>query len=191
MKVKVKLILTDVLGTITIWFVQKLPDLELYDEWRSSKLEPEKRSEDLRRLSVAQCSGKPSVNACVNNSQISKPTATTTTAIIIIIIIIIITTNDGRNKTTKSRKESKCLEKKTWEYQTQILSNMRRWKKNCFKISQESEITTQNQTTEQKSHQTDKHIGCPPRMIFGTIPKVDQKWTSTNGPGNKKTHDNA
>ena len=44
---------------------------------------------------------------------------------------------------------------------------------------------------EKKSHQRDKYLGCPSRKILGTILKVDQRRTSTNGPGNKKTHDDA
>ena len=34
----------------------------------------------------------------------------------------------------------------------------------------------------------DKHLSCPLRKILGTIFKVDERRTSTNGVENKKTH---
>ena len=35
----------------------------------------------------------------------------------------------------------------------------------------------------------DEYLGCPPSKILGTIIKVDQRRTSTNGADNKKTND--
>ena len=57
------------------------------------------------------------------------------------------------------------------------------------RIPQEDEEITRNLTTKQKSHQRDEYLGCPSRKILKTIIKVDQRRTSTNGPENKKTHD--
>ena len=59
------------------------------------------------------------------------------------------------------------------------------------RIPQENEKTMQNQTTLQKSHQSDKYLGCPSHKILGAILKVNQRRTSTNEPENKKTLDNA
>ena len=36
---------------------------------------------------------------------------------------------------------------------------------------------------------TDKYLGHPPRKLLGTILKVDERRTSTNGPDNKKTQE--
>ena len=60
------------------------------------------------------------------------------------------------------------------------------------KISQEKEKTARKQTTLQKSHQTDKYMGCPhPRKILGTILKVDERRTTTNGSEIKKINDDS
>ena len=56
-----------------------------------------------------------------------------------------------------------------------------------WKIPQEDEKSTRNQTTSQKSHQRDKYQSCLLRKTFEPILKVDER-TSTNGP-DKKTHD--
>ena len=53
----------------------------------------------------------------------------------------------------------------------------------------ENEKTTWHQTTLQKSSQRDKYLCCPPHKLLGTILKVDEGRTSTNGLENKKTHD--
>ena len=63
--------------------------------------------------------------------------------------------------------------------------------KKIWKIaSQENEKTIRNQTTKQKSHQKDKHLGCSPCKILWAILELDKGRTSTNGPENKKTNDN-
>ena len=49
-----------------------------------------------------------------------------------------------------------------------------------------NEKTAWKQTILQKSHQRDKHLGCPPSKILWTIPKVDERRTSTNGAEKKK-----
>ena len=48
-------------------------------------------------------------------------------------------------------------------------------RKNVFKIPQENQKTTRNQTTWQKSHQRDKYQGYPPHKILGTILNVLEK----------------
>ena len=50
-------------------------------------------------------------------------------------------------------------------------------------VSQMNKETSQNQTLQLESHQRNKHRGCPPCKIFGTILK--------NGPEDKKTNDDA
>ena len=54
------------------------------------------------------------------------------------------------------------------------------------RIPKENEKTTRNQTIKQKSCQKDKYQDCTPHNILGTILKVDERKTSTNGPENKK-----
>ena len=62
-------------------------------------------------------------------------------------------------------------------------------KGNIFKKSQENGKTTGNQTMLQKSYQRDKPLRFLPRKILGTILKVNEGRTSTNGQEIKKTHD--
>ena len=82
-------------------------------------------------------------------------------------------------------------EKETYKYLGILEADKRRWKKKLKRIFQESDKTTRNQTISQKSHQKDKHLCCLLSKILGTILKVDERRTSTNGPKNKKTHDDA
>ena len=46
-------------------------------------------------------------------------------------------------------------------------------RKDSKRVPQENEKTTQNQTVLQKPHQRDKHLGCPPCKILGTIFNVE------------------
>ena len=61
-------------------------------------------------------------------------------------------------------------------------------RKNLKRVHQENEETSENQTIEQKSNPRDKHRGCPPCQILGTILEEDER-TSAKGPENRKTHD--
>ena len=49
--------------------------------------------------------------------------------------------------------------------------------------------TTWKQTISQKSHQWYKYLGCPPPNLLGIVLEVDEGRTSTNGPENKRNHD--
>ena len=64
-------------------------------------------------------------------------------------------------------------------------------RKNLKSVSQKNEKTSRNQSILQKSHERNKHLVCPSRKILGTILEVDEGRTSTNGPKNKKTRDDA
>ena len=75
-------------------------------------------------------------------------------------------------------------EKETYKYlgilEADTIKQVEMKEKNYKRVSQESEKTTRNQTTWQKSHQRDKYLGCPPRKILGMILKEDEGITSTN-----------
>ena len=73
--------------------------------------------------------------------------------------------------------------------QNQISGDER--KKKLKWVSQENDKTTRNQTIQQKSNQRDKHQGCSPCKILGTILEMDEKRTLTNGPEKNKTNDDA
>ena len=47
--------------------------------------------------------------------------------------------------------------------------------------------TTRNVSTQKKSHQRNKYLGCPSRKILGTILKVDERRTLTNGRENNNS----
>ena len=103
-------------------------------------------------------------------------------------------TNNGRNRTTKSRQKKKNKprtlgEKEIFEADTNIKAEMKE------KIRKEYPLTnkkdSQNQDLQQKSLQRNKHLGCPPCKILGTILEMDEGRTSTNGPEDKKTNDDA
>ena len=64
-------------------------------------------------------------------------------------------------------------------------------KENIFKIPQENDKATQNQTISQESHQSHIHLGRSLRKILRTILKVDEGRISTNGLENKETIDDA
>ena len=72
-----------------------------------------------------------------------------------------------------------------------IIKQAKMKEKNLKSVSQENKKTNGNQTISEKSHQRNKHLDCPPCKIHRTILKADEGRTSTNGPKNQKTHDDA
>ena len=80
-------------------------------------------------------------------------------------------------------------EKKTYKYQGILEADAINVAEMKNKIPQEKKKTIRNETAMQKSHQRDKYLSCPPRNILGTILEVNQTRTPTNGPENKKIHD--
>ena len=105
------------------------------------------------------------------------------------------TVNDVKNRTTKSRKIRTLGKMKTYKYlgifKADAIKQAEMKEKILKRVTQKNEKTTQNQTIQQKSHQRDKYLDCLYRKIFGTILKVDQRRTSTNGQENKKTNGDA
>ena len=104
-------------------------------------------------------------------------------------------TNDRRNRTIKLRKSQN-----SWsEGNLKIIGNIgsrhhqtsggegKKFKKNT--PEERKNYTETNYMAEILLR--DKYLGCPPRKILGTILKVEEGKTSTNGPMNKKTHDDA
>ena len=92
----------------------------------------------------------------------------------------------------KKKKIRTPREKETYKYlglleaDTIKQAEMNEKKKKEYLSEQES---SRNQTTLQKSHQSDKYEGCSSRKILGTILKMDVRRSSTNRNENKKTHD--
>ena len=52
-------------------------------------------------------------------------------------------------------------------------------------------LEERNPVLQRKYHQKNKHMGCPPCKLLGTLLEMDKGGTSTNGPGEKKTKDDA
>ena len=87
------------------------------------------------------------------------------------------TTNDGRNRTTKSRKNLNALRKRNKYLGILGADTIKHaeMKEKFFKknISGEREnYSKPNYMAE--SHQRNKYLGCPPRKIHGTILKVNE-----------------
>ena len=61
--------------------------------------------------------------------------------------------------------------------------------KNKKRVPQTNKKTSRNQTLQQKSHQRNKQLSCPPCKILGTILKMDMGRTQTNGSEDKKVDD--
>ena len=64
-------------------------------------------------------------------------------------------------------------------------------KEKIRRVPQVNEKASQIQTLQQKSHQRDQHLDCPPCKMLKTIHKMDKERTSINGPEDKKANDNA
>ena len=103
--------------------------------------------------------------------------------------------NDGRNSTTKSRKNQNTQKKGNvhilgniesrhhWtigDKKKKILKRYLRWTRKLLKIK----------LYRRKIHQRDKHQGCLPCHLLGTILEMDKGKTSTNGPEDKKAKSN-
>ena len=58
-------------------------------------------------------------------------------------------------------------------------------------MSLKNEKTFLNKARQQESNQRDKQFGCPPWKIVGTILKMDNGGSQTNGQEDKKTNDDA
>ena len=95
-----------------------------------------------------------------------------------------------------NREKIKMLwEKETYKYlgilkvdtpkQVEIKGNIKK------RVPQENEETIGNQIIKQNSHQRDKHLGCPTCKIPRTIHQEAKRRISTNGPENKKIHNNS
>ena len=61
--------------------------------------------------------------------------------------------------------------------------------RNKKRVLQTNEKPARNQTLQKKSHQRDKHMGCPPCKKFWTILKMEEGVTQINGPEDKKNDD--
>ena len=100
--------------------------------------------------------------------------------------------NNGRNASVESRNN-----RDPWiERKLQILGNIRsgrhQKKGNERKIRKGYLRRTRKllkTQLPQKSHQRNKYLGCPSCKILGTILKMNEELTQTNGPEDKKDYD--
>ena len=94
------------------------------------------------------------------------------------------TTHDGRNRTTKSRKNQSARRKEN----LQIIGNIENRYHQTSGDERKKFLKYLWRT--RKLLQT-KLCSCPPSKIIGTILEVGEERTSTKKPENKKTNDDA
>ena len=89
------------------------------------------------------------------------------------------TTNDGRNRTTKSRKNQNAWRKGNLQIRGNIGSGRHQTCGDERKIKIDY-LRRTRKLRETKLHRRDKYVGCPPHKIFGTNLKVGERKTLTD-----------